>query len=814
MKSATTEHTPDEDRLSDLARAVMCTELAMAKYAFVLLLFSVACYSNTFHCWFFSDDLLHLPKLLQAFSGHPEVLLANFTGPWLNDLLFRFYRPLTELAFALDFALFKDNPFGYHLTNLCLNSVNVLLMFLVSVHLLDNCSDDRKGSGLAAFLSALLFAASPLHVETVNWIVGRDEMLCSVFYLASLLCFLKAAASELSAHSALSEQAHLLTRARLIAIAVVLFACSLLSMEAGASLPLVIFFYCFVFGEGTIKLRLEKSWRWTRPFIVVLIVYIVMRALALGELIGGNKGSFGELLLLSAWERLRSAANFVFPVNAAFFPKQSPFVTMCYSLYIAYAVLAAVRVLRWPFLEPLGRMLIFLSGWLIATIAPVLPSWHIYDNLMGSRVAYFATVPLALAVIFLIVPLSEGRGWHKAFSYLGTAWALVACIGFGILTFQSNLPWIEASANMKAYKEQIAAAVESLPANANVLPVDWPWNEKGAHTLYTHEMMESLLQPPLHDHDLSQRISSLRRSWFVDRDRVDKRLIAERMRAGALIAFRWNDEKRSLELVNWRDSPPVDLTFAPLRPQSTKEGYHCWLLRLSPPVEPSSVDFLIADFARLDCDAPDADMYLYWRSDGEDGYREKQCLRWSASGRKENFMVWCESGAPTFKSGRARFNLGEHRQWQFCDPISEIVLFTKASMSAEIRHFRLLGERVRSPLLRCAAPVSNDGVIRPRSKTLNLSYDARNVPSANSVFFEVSKNLASFADYSHTYRERSLCERRMKGWQSPDLNGEIELRRGDFPAEGLYEIRVSALAKDGSMEGYPSVSLPIWIDKD
>ncbi|CAH2211448.1 jg463 [Pararge aegeria aegeria] len=45
----------------------------------------------------------------------------------------------------------------------------------------------------ASFVAAILFAVHPIHSEAVTGVVGRAEMLSSVFFLGALLCYARAA---------------------------------------------------------------------------------------------------------------------------------------------------------------------------------------------------------------------------------------------------------------------------------------------------------------------------------------------------------------------------------------------------------------------------------------------------------------------------------------------------------------------------------------------------------------------------------------------------------------------------------------------
>ncbi len=93
------------------------------------------------------------------------------------------YRPVVVFSLALNYVLGAEAPFGYHLFNLILHAVNVLLVLTVAKH---------WGIGLrGAFFCAALFAFHPINVEVLNLISSRSEALCAAFFLSAFLCFSK-----------------------------------------------------------------------------------------------------------------------------------------------------------------------------------------------------------------------------------------------------------------------------------------------------------------------------------------------------------------------------------------------------------------------------------------------------------------------------------------------------------------------------------------------------------------------------------------------------------------------------------------------
>ncbi|MBI2968471.1 MAG: tetratricopeptide repeat protein [Bacteroidetes bacterium] len=93
------------------------------------------------------------------------------------------YNPLTILTFGVERYFFGSGPFIYHLDNLLLHIICTVLVFRLT-HLL-------IPSLIPACVISLLFGIHPLHVESVAWVTERKDVLFGVFYLLSLIVYIK-----------------------------------------------------------------------------------------------------------------------------------------------------------------------------------------------------------------------------------------------------------------------------------------------------------------------------------------------------------------------------------------------------------------------------------------------------------------------------------------------------------------------------------------------------------------------------------------------------------------------------------------------
>ena len=94
-----------------------------------------------------------------------------------------FYRPLQMATYIADYALWKLDPRGYHLTNILLHLLAALALYWFVKALFNN--------GILALFSSLLFISHPVQVEAVAYISGRADLLVTIFILISFLSYLK-----------------------------------------------------------------------------------------------------------------------------------------------------------------------------------------------------------------------------------------------------------------------------------------------------------------------------------------------------------------------------------------------------------------------------------------------------------------------------------------------------------------------------------------------------------------------------------------------------------------------------------------------
>lgn len=103
-------------------------------------------------------------------------------------------RYIGTLSFAINYAVAGFIPFGYHVTNVLIHITNALLVsYLVTlIFMTPAMSGSRFSSKFTAYSTALFFVAHPIQTQAVSYIVQRFASLATLFYLLSIIFYIKA----------------------------------------------------------------------------------------------------------------------------------------------------------------------------------------------------------------------------------------------------------------------------------------------------------------------------------------------------------------------------------------------------------------------------------------------------------------------------------------------------------------------------------------------------------------------------------------------------------------------------------------------
>jgi tetratricopeptide (TPR) repeat protein len=100
-----------------------------------------------------------------------------------------FYHPLPRLSHVLDYQMWGKNVVGHHATSVAVHALNAALVFGFLWTLLGATSLTTGERLTVALWVAVVFAIHPLQVESVAWISGRTQLLCTTFGIVCLWAY-------------------------------------------------------------------------------------------------------------------------------------------------------------------------------------------------------------------------------------------------------------------------------------------------------------------------------------------------------------------------------------------------------------------------------------------------------------------------------------------------------------------------------------------------------------------------------------------------------------------------------------------------
>lgn len=295
------------------------------------------------------------------------------------------WMPATWLSYLADHRFFGADPGAFHRTNLLLHLLNTLLVYLLLRRL--------TGGLWRAALIAALFAAHPLHVESVAWVAERKDVLSGFFFLLSLRLYV--------AHQARPGALRYLG-------ALLVFALALMAKPMTVTLPVVLLLLDFRDPARRRPLRtilLEKIPFFALSAALSVITYRLVQT--------RDIGAPDPVPLL---ERVGQAVAFValylgktfVPLHlSVFYPPEG--LHFAWPRILVWAVLLiGLTGAAWQTRRRLGDAWL---GWLwfLVMLAPVLGIVQGGMQLMSDRYYYLPSIGLFLAIATLLRALVERR---------------------------------------------------------------------------------------------------------------------------------------------------------------------------------------------------------------------------------------------------------------------------------------------------------------------------------------------------------------------------------------------------------------------
>jgi tetratricopeptide (TPR) repeat protein len=350
------------------------------------------------------------------------------------------YVPVTWLTHGVDYVLWGMDPAGYHLANIVYHALSAALFYLVALRLLRTATSfSPTALTLAAAASALFFALHPLRAESVAWVTERRDVMSGLFFLLTVLWYLRARDAEGRA------------RVRRHAVACVFYLLAILSKAMVMTLPaLLVVLDVYPLRRLTADPRTWRRrdvWREKLPYVALgllgaLLGYYAQAAnnfLTTGETVPWSARP--AMVAYSLWFY---AAKTLVPTGLSPLYELPPtisllgprFVVPAIGVATASAALLALRS-RWP--AGLTSAAVY-----VIALAPVVGIVHSGYQLAHDRYSYLACLPWALLVgagVGWVLDAAQRRQVAGRVARLAVGAVGVWIVALGVLTWQQVQVW-------------------------------------------------------------------------------------------------------------------------------------------------------------------------------------------------------------------------------------------------------------------------------------------------------------------------------------------------------------------------------------
>jgi len=416
----------------------------------ILIIVALVTFGNTLMNSFIWDDVIFL-------RDDPYIKISNplfFLKPdyWIK--YFRGtpgrYRPLRSILFSIEYRLWGLNPMFYHLRNIVLHTIVVVLIFLFLKKWV--FFDNER----LAFLTSLVFAVHPVHVESVAWIKNCTDIFCLIFFILSFHFFLKsqesmsqsrklrdcgyrddgdgdtqAKACDYHNNTAESQSeacgyhdnvvgVPFRVRKKVVLsvvyyiLAIVFYILSVLAKEMGVTLPVVILAYLWIVRK---EKNLVKNLIKLSGYIVLLIAVFIYKVFVLEpeapltveiSYIIKTFGEYVQILLfpfnLCAERNLGKVMSFFEPT----------FLLGIFSLIVITLIFVYIKNLRFPL------------AFFMITILPVLNIIYLVGRPLAEQRMYIPSLGFCMVLGYIFDRMWEEKLTQKIFVLLVALYAIVA----------------------------------------------------------------------------------------------------------------------------------------------------------------------------------------------------------------------------------------------------------------------------------------------------------------------------------------------------------------------------------------------------
>jgi protein O-mannosyl-transferase len=366
--------------------------------------------NNELTTWDDKNYLIENPAIRSLKSDSVKMM---FTPGPPSGYIMGNYHPLTILSYAIEYSKYGLDPKPYHVTNLVFHVFNALLVYLFVLLL--------ARQRVVAFITAVLFAVHPMHVESVAWVAERKDVMYTFFFLASLCTYIK-----FIDHGRKEWKYYIFT--------VILFLLSLLSKGMAVTLPVVLLLVDY-YREGKFTWRsvLDKM-----PFFLVSLKFglIAIEAQESAQAINAGVASdFFDRIALACYALSTYLWKAVLPIDLSCYYSYPEDVEGI--IYICILIIWGLGFLVYKSAKH-TRDIVFGAAFFLVTIVLVLQILAVGGTIVSERYSYIPYIGLFFIFARWLVKMAEEKRSLRGLLYGGT---LIIVLIFSYLAAQRTKVW-------------------------------------------------------------------------------------------------------------------------------------------------------------------------------------------------------------------------------------------------------------------------------------------------------------------------------------------------------------------------------------
>jgi tetratricopeptide (TPR) repeat protein len=331
------------------------------------------------------------------------------------------WHPLTTISHMLDCQLYGLKAGWHHFTNVLLQTIAAILLFLALQRL--------TGALWRSAFVAAVFATHPLHAESVAWVAERKDVLSGVFFMLTFLAY---------AHYARAPSI-----GRYLTVAFV-FALGLMSKPMLVTLPFVLLLLDY---WPLNRVRGQKSGVGGQENLVMLVVekipLIGLSAVSSIVTFLAQKHAIGWTEELPIWWRINNALltyvayiwQMFWPVNLAVFYPHPENRLLLSEIILALAILIAATAAAFGLRKERPYLI---TGWLwyLGMLVPVIGLVQVGWQGRADRYTYLPQIGLYILLTWAVADLTAR--WRRQREILSASAAIV----IGVLGWRA---WVQTS---------------------------------------------------------------------------------------------------------------------------------------------------------------------------------------------------------------------------------------------------------------------------------------------------------------------------------------------------------------------------------